>query len=413
LCSIVGMARRSPANALAVTEDALCVGCQQIVGRRLVRLLDDQLAHLAQARAHGNRVLRLDHVVVAHLLAFFNPTIRSLRTIEGAFAQPRVRRAFGTPRIARSTLADAQRLFDPQLLQPLLADLRSRLRTLPRDPRLDALTRQILAVDATFFEVAARIAWAFAHNASARGTVQLCLHFDVLQGAPVGFTLVDGLTNEQAELPAQLQSGCLYLLDRGYQTYEHLSRMVAKGSDFVVRLRKSANFTPVEVRPLSAADRLAGVQRDWLVRATDRHYRFPTSVRLVELSVPGAAEAVRLFTNRLDIPAELIAVLYRHRWQIELFFRWLKCVASFAHFTSESPDGMALQMYIALIATLLIAVETGSRPSKYDLSLMSLAVSGLITLEEARAGAAARRAECTRAAVWQKAYNARRKNAQR
>jgi hypothetical protein len=407
------MARRIPTREPPAAEDTLRVGRQPIVGRRLVRLLDDQLARLAQARGHGNRRLRLDHVVVAHLLAFFNPTLRSLRTIEGAFAQPRIRRAFGSPRIARSTLADAQRLFDPRLLQPLLADLRSRLGTLPRDPRLDALTRQILAVDATFFEVAARIAWAFAHNASARGTVQLCLHFDVLQGVPVGFTLVDGLTHEQAELPATLQAGCLYLLDRGYQTYEHLGQIVAKGSDFVVRLRKSANFTPAEVRPLSAPDRLAGVQRDWLVQPVDRPYRCPGPLRLIELGVPGVADAVRLFTNRLDIPAELIAVLYRHRWQIELFFRWLKCVVGCGHFTSESPDGMALQMYIALIATLLIAVETGSRPSKYDLALMSLAVSGLITLDEARAGAAARRAERARAAAWQKAYNARRKKEKR
>lgn len=408
------MARRARVDEHSDDRDNLRAGRQALVGRRLVRLLDAQLAGLARVRAHGNRVLRMDHVVVAHLLAFFNPTIRSLRTIEGAFDRRPVRKAFGTPRIARSTLSDAQRLFDPQLLQPLLEDLRRRLGTLPRDPRLDGLTRQIVAVDATFFEVAARIAWAFAHNRnSPRGAVQLCLHLDVRQGAPVGFTLVDGLTHEETQLPSKISGGRLYLLDRAYQSYENLKRIVARGSDFVVRVRRSAHFVPRELRPLNGQDRLAGVQHDWLVQPRDRHDRFAAPLRLVEISIVDEPEPVRLLTNRLDIPAEWVAVLYRHRWQIELFFRWLKCVVGLNHFTSESPDGMALQMYIALIATLLLAIETGSRPSKYDLALMSLAVSGLITREEARAGAVARRAERARAAAWQKAYNARRRKLKR
>jgi hypothetical protein len=186
-----------------------------------------------------------------------------------------------------------------------------------------------------------------------------------------------------------------------------------KGSDFVVRVRQSANFTPLDVRPLSARDRLAGVQRDWTVQPSASQYRFETPVRLVQISVPGEAGDVQLLTNRLDIEAELVAVLYRHRWQIELFFRWLKCTVGFEHFTSESADGMSLQLYVAVIATLLIALETGTRPTKYDLALISMACNGLITLEEARAEAAARRAERSRAAAWQKTYNAGRKTAQR
>lgn len=392
--------------------DAVDLGKRQIVGRRLIRLLEDQLGRLHQAETHGNRVLHYDHVVVAHLIAFFNASVDSLRTIEDVFEHPRARRLFKLPRVPRSTLSDAQRLFEPALLQALVDSLAQRVQSLARDARLDELTRQIVAVDATFFEVASRIAWALPHNTTgSRGSVQLCLHLDVLHGAPLGFTLLGGQCSERQELPRALAAGRLYLLDRAYQSYEHLDAIVGVGSDFVVRLRRTANLNILDQRPLTADDRCAGIRHDWVVTPTDRHYRFTVPVRLVEIFVPGQADPVRLLTNRLDLPAELIGVLYRHRWQIELFFRWLKCVVQLQHFVSESPAGMAIQLYVAMIGTLLIALETGTRPSKYDYVQMSLAANGLVTLDEARRVAGKRRAERARAAAWQKQYNARKKAA--
>jgi hypothetical protein len=383
---------------------------QPIFGRRLMRLLEDQLAALANVPTHGNRKLCYDHVVVAHLLAFFNPTVDSLRTIEDVFEHPRIRKNYRVPRVPRSTLSDAHRLFEAALLQPIVDDLRQRLAVTPKDPRLDELTKEIIAVDATFFDVASRIVWALPHNTSSqRGSVQVCMHFDVLHGAPAGFRLVDGRTSERAELPAALQPNRLYLLDRAYQSYDHLNQIMALGSDFVVRLRRTANFTIQDVRPLTAADRLAGIQHDWVVTPTDRHYRLAAPVRLVEIFVVGQEEPVRLLTNRLDLPAEWIGMLYRHRWQIELFFRWLKCVLGLQRFVSESPEGMVLQLYVALIGTLLIALETGTRPTKYDYLQMSLAYQGEVDLQDALRVAARRRAERARDAARQKAYRARKK----
>ena len=89
-------------------------------------------------------------------------------------------------------------MFDLSLLQPLVDDVVRRLGHTPRDPRLDTLTRRIVAVDATVFQVASRIAWAWPHNTtSARGAVQMCLHLDVLSGAPLGFTLIGGQDGQQ------------------------------------------------------------------------------------------------------------------------------------------------------------------------------------------------------------------------
>jgi len=122
----------------------------------------------------------------------------------------------------------------------------------------------------------------------------------------------------------------------------------------------------------------------------------------------GTSSSLTLLTNRLDLPAWMIALIYQHRWQVELFFRWLKCVANFSHFFSESQTGMTLQIYATLIGLLLIAVETKAKPSKYDYALLSVAVMSSEPMDEALAIAAKRRAERARAAEWQRQYNAKR-----
>jgi hypothetical protein len=383
---------------------------EPVVGRRLIRMLEDQLACLHAQPVHGNRTLFADHILVAHLIVFFNPAIASLRTIEDVFEHDQVRRRMRLPRVPKSTLSDAQRVFDLTLLQPLVDDLVGRLDKLPHDSGLDVVTRRITAVDACVFDVAARIAWALPRNThSARGAVQWCLHFDVLHGAPDGFTLIGGQESERTQLPQSLAPNRLYLLDRAYQSYAHLDRIAEMDSDFVVRLRRTARFVAREHRPLSAEDRRAGVRSDSVVTPADRHHRFAVPMRLVELTAPEGGEPVRLLTNRLDLPAALIGLLYRHRWQIELFFRWIKCVTHLKHFFSESPTGMALQLYVAMIGTLLIALETGTRPSKYDFAQMTLVASGMVTLEEAKVVMARRRAERARAAARQAEYRAAKK----
>jgi transposase len=395
----------------------------QLVGRKYLRLIEDQPTRLGELKSHPNRSLFLNHVVVAHLLAFFNPGLRGLRGIEDVFDTPRVRRRLGTPRIPKSTLADAQRLFDAQLLLPLIADLQQRVGVAPHDPRLDEITRKLLAVDGSFFAVAPRIAWALYNKSSLKegakremrpGHVLGHFHFDILHGVPDGATLTDGQTREDQQLRTTLQSGAFYVLDRGYQSYDLLVDILTHESDFVVRLRKTAATTTLESRPLTVADRAAGVVSDTLVRLGETAHARPAlpALRRVEVHAShrdGTPLVLILLTNRMDLPAWMIALIYQHRWQIELFFRWLKCVAGFQHFFSESSAGMTLQVYVAIIATLLIAVEVGSRPSRYDYSLMTFVASGLVPLEEALDVLNKRRTERARAAEWQRGYNARRK----
>ena len=369
-------------------------------------------------------------MVIAHLLAFFNPGLRGLRSIEDVFDSPRLRRSYRSPRIPHSTLADAQRLFDPKLLLPLIRDLRDRIHIRGRRGRcrLDGITEKLLAVDGSFFVVAPRIAWALFNKASRKegkhrdirkGQVRLHLQFDVFDGLPEHASLTEGQGSEVKALMENLRSGALYVLDRGFQTYALPADILAAKSDFVVRLRKSATYEECKILPLTAQDRADGVIQDTAITLGGHPSAGKPLPRLRRVEIrttsrDGQPGAMVLLSNRFDLSASMIAMIYRHRWQVELFFRWLKCVAHFEHFFSESADGMTIQVYVAIIGTLLIALETGARPNQYDYAMMSFVISGAMPLDEALEVMARRRAERARAAEWQRRYNAKkaaRKNA--
>lgn len=397
---------------------------KQLVGRRVLAPLEFWLKHLHNLPTHGNRQLFADHVLVAHLLAFLSPALKSLRRVESVFEHRVARQRFGLPRVPKSTLSDAQAIFDPALLEPILADLRQRVPHLPHDPKLDALLKRLTAVDGSFFTLAPRVWWALytKPHATARqprrpnqhGNVRVDVHFNVLSGLPEQAVLTNGRTPEYETLRTHLQPERFYVLDRAYHAYDVLGAILAVGSDFLVRLRADMKFTLIQEVPLAPAEQLAGVQQVQLVQPLG--WRGcqglgDTPLKLVTLRQADGSP-LRLLTNRTDLDTDLVGLTYRYRWQIELFFRWLKCLVNFNHFFSEQPDGVAVQIGAAVIGTLLIALVIQDRPSSYDWAIMTHVMSGLLPLdEETLRIMAARRAERARAAAWQKEYRARQKNA--
>jgi hypothetical protein len=363
-----------------------------------------------------------DHLLVAHLVAFLSPALKSLRRIQEVFDHRAARRRFGLPRVPKSTLSDAQAIFDATLLQRIVADLRQRVPTLPHDPALDQLLTTLTAVDGSFFQMAPRVVWAVYNKSNAtlrqprsrrqHGNCRVDVHFNVITGVPDQAILSDGRRPEYHTLSEHLLPDRFYLLDRAYHCYQTLADIIGVGSDFLVRLRGDMQFEPIQEHQLSAADRLAEVVSCQTVRVRGGRGESalgPTPLKLVQI-VQDNDTTLRLLTNRLDLSAELIGTLYRRRWQVELFFRWLKCVVNFRHFFSESEAGVALQIGAAVIGTLLIALAIEDRPSSYDWAMMTHVMSGLLPMdEETLEIMARRRAERARAAAWQKAYRARKK----
>jgi hypothetical protein len=367
---------------------------ETVVGGKYVRMLQDHVRGLRAQDAHGNRRLFLDDVVIAYLLAFFNPTLRSLRTIEDFSQTRQAQRHLSLRRLAKSTLSDFNRIADPHLLQPLIQRLAALTGTrgLARQMGLPETLRQVLAVDGSFFAVAADVAWAVRHrnnNGVTRASVRCDLHLDVATWLPEVLDVSGGGISEAAHAAQHVKAGAIHIYDRGIFSFALLQAHETAGSYFVHRLRspgpRSPQFVADEQRPLTPEARAAGVLSDRLGRMAGSQRRPAPDLRLREIVMQSPDEperSIRLLTNLLDLNPLSVGLLYRARWQIELFFRWLKVFANFTHLISESRAGILLNFYVAVLGVMLLYLHSGAKPSKYAFSLLAQVAAGGATLEE-------------------------------
>ena len=384
--------KRKPQKSLAVSRPQWP---EPLLGGKYIRMLERHLHVLRAADTQGNRQLGYEEVLIAHLVAFFNPTLRSLRTLEDFSQTRQAQRSLSGRRLCKSTLADFHRVVEPALLEPLIARLHAaavRRGTTVGRPDLPTTLGQVLAVDGSFFAVAADVAWAVRHRTNKgkrRASVRLDVHLDVTTWLP---EVVDvaGRGQSEAQRAAQhIQPGAIHLYDRGIFSFDLLAAQLTAGAGFVHRVRepgaRSPRFLVEHEQVLGAEDPAAGVVTDSLGHLVgSTHRQAPAEVlREVVIMVPDQpGETVRLLTNLLDLEAWGIGTLYRYRWQVELFFRWLKVYAHFDHLLSESRPGILLSFYVAVIGVLLSYLHTGVQPSKYAFSLLGLVASGAATLED-------------------------------
>jgi hypothetical protein len=191
----------------------------------------------------------------------------------------------------------------------------------------------------------------------------------------------------------------LYVVDRNFLDFAFLGELLARDNDVVLRVRGNAPAVRVlEALPLSADDAAAGVVADERVELSGRGA--PAGVfRRVTIHTTdrkGELEVIRLLTNLTDaraVPARVAGAIYRQRWQIELFFKWLKAFARMDHLLSTSRNGIAFQFYAAVVGVLLMCLRTGRRVSVYARAALGRAARGQCTLDEALAVIARREHE--------------------
>jgi hypothetical protein len=365
----------------------------QITGA-CAKVLQDHLRRLRGICDHFNRVLHFDELLTAHLIGFFDGAVRSLRTLDARSATGQaMQKSLDSLRLARSTISDAMNELPAEALLPLMEELLKRLPNNCSHPDLrDLMTlkKRIIAIDGSYFRIPCDVLWALAHrrsNDKMGRQIRLDLHLDVLRFLPVKVQ-VDGKDrgSESAAFIGTLEAGLIYLADRNFLDFDFLRAVLTIGSDFVTRLKKSGsgpNIQVIQANTLTKQDTDAGVLSDQIVLlpGSPGTPGFPQPMRLVSVWDPVHSQEVRLLTTLLDVDASVIGKLYRHRWSIELFFRWLKCVAKIKHLFSESTNGITMQFYVLIIATLLMHLATGARPSVYTFLLMNSAASGDLVLE--------------------------------
>jgi len=337
----------------------------------------------------GNRQLFFDQYAVLLLLYFFSPIITSLRGLQQASSLDKVQRLFGIRRVSLGSLSEATEVFQAAMLRQIVQELAQRAVPLEHGASAEAL-RDLTAVDGTILRALPKMVWALWKDPEHRAA-KVHLHFDVLKGVPCDATLTPAACSEPAQLQAMLQSGRLYVTDRGYASYELFRNILGAGSSFVGRVQDNTAFGFTEDRPLTDADRAAGVIRDALLFRLGTVYGqnsfyHPLRLVIVRRTKPDhTVEEIWLITDRLDLAAELVALAYRYRWTVELFFRWLKCILGCRHLLCENANGVAIQCYAALIASLLIVLWTGRKPTKRTWEMIQFYLIGWATVEEVQA----------------------------
>jgi len=410
LSYVLGVDTEDPKpNAPAAPEDSSSskLVATDLHGFKFLKRMRRMMAALRPCAAHRNRLLHYDEYATMVLLYFFSPAIESLRDLQQASGFDKVKKALGVRRMSLGSMSESVRVFDPRLLQEVFEGLAAQAPERPSDPRLKDLRQVLTVVDATLLPALPRMTWAVWLGDRGRGA-KAHIQFEVLKGAAVHAEVTPGQGSEVGCLKANLEAGRLYVTDRGYRDSELLERILEAGSSFVSRLPDNARYAVLEDKPLSPEAVKAGVRSDRIVGLGCKASRekFDRPVRLVEVHVPetaprglrtpvkqvsskktyrepaGHAYTLLLVTDRIDLPADVIALIFLHRWKVELFFRLLKSVMGCRHLLSDSFEGVSIQVYSALIATLLLAEYTGVAPRKRAYFIVAMYLQGWVTDEE-------------------------------
>jgi hypothetical protein len=317
------------------------------------------------------------------LFSFINPAITSMNGLCKISHIEKIHRDVCSHSVSPGTFSESQNIFEPEPLKKIVKNLSKKLQPSYGDPRIQRAVKELIATDGTIIKALPRMAWALWQDESNRAG-KLHLQYNIIDQSIVDAVLTDANTCERAVLRNHLKSGALYTADRNYGAdYSFFQIFLVALCDFVIRIKNNAKMTELESFELTEIDRKAGVVWDGIVQLGDQ-WDETQSVRLV--IVKAWNTTLRIVTNRRDLSAELIGLIYLYRWQIEIFFKWIKCNLGLTHLLAESKQGVEIQIYLALIATLLFHIAVGHRPNKREMELIQLFLMNWATLEELQNG---------------------------
>lgn len=341
-------------------------------------------AKLHRTLEDPDRQLTYGRYLKLFLFGLFNPVVETMRGLCEVSALPRVQREVCGIEVKPPRFSEMQRLIDPTLLRFVVQDL---VEDSPScfEPHPDLAHLNVIAQDGSVWSALPRMAWAeygVGRDGEATG-VRLHLRFNIVKGLPEDATVERGKSCERQALRQMCEPGQVNVGDRFYgEDYRLFSYVQNAGSFFVFRLRDNAVINVEQEIPLTAEDKAAGVVRHvWATLGATEALR---SMRLRVIEIRAKDQHLLLVTN-LSIdkaPAALVGLIYHKRWEIELFFRWIKCILGCRHFFAESPEGAAIQLYLALIASVLLMYYTGLRPNKRAMELIRMYLMGWATAEE-------------------------------
>ena len=258
--------------------------------------------------------------------------------------------------IAHSTLADANRSRDWRIYHDLAQSLIARARRLYANESFGVeLEQTVYALDSTTIDLCLSL-FPWARFRSTKAAVKLHTLLDLRGPIPTMISISEGKKADVNILDELiLEPGAFYVMDRGYVDFARLHRFVLAGAFFVTRAKEGLRVSRLESRPV---DENTGVRSDQVVWLTliksVEHY--PDRLRRISYRDPATGQALVFLTNNFDLPALTIALLYKSRWRVELFFKWIKQNLRIKHFFGTSDNAVKTQVWIAICVYVLVAI---------------------------------------------------------
>jgi hypothetical protein len=352
------------------------------------------LRRIAERYGGNHRVRRLtvsDHFVV---MAFAQLTYReSLRDIEaclGAMSDKLYHSGLRCGPVARATLADANERRDWRIYADFGYTLISEARRLyAGEPWALELDQTVYALDATIIDLCLSV-FPWAHFRSAKGGIKLHVLLDVATSIPAFVCMTHAKTADESVLDLMLpEPGAIYVMDRGYIDYARLYQLHQSHASFIVRGRKNLRFTRRYSRPV---DRSIGLLCDQTI-ILDRYTsgkRYLEPLRRIRYRDPTTEKLFVFLTNNFTLPAYTVTELYRQRWQVELFFKWIKQHLRIKRFYGTTPNAVQVQIWTAISVYVLVAIvrkRLGIERDLYTLlQILSLTLFEKLPLAQALSG---------------------------
>jgi len=270
--------------------------------------------------------------------------------------------------VAHSTLADANATRDWRILADLAQRLIARARRLYADESLGGeLNQTVYGLDSTTIDLCLSL-FPWARFRSTIAAVILHTLLDLRGPIPTMISISDGKQADVSILDELVpEPGAFYVMDRGYLALERLYRFVLVGAFFVTRTKAGVLLNRLASRPV---DRPSGIRSDHIVRlrsqTSAKHY--PDRLRRVAFRDAENGKVLVFLTNNFDLPAETIARLYKLRWRVELFFKWIKQNLRIKHFFGTSDTAVRTQVWIAICVYVLVAIIRKELRLKLSLS---------------------------------------------
>ena len=316
------------------------------------------------------------------LFGLLNPVVQTMRGLCAASHLARVQQEVCSRSVSLGSFSEAQHLIGPAVLEKVFQDLAREL------PGRDGSKRQWLIQDSSLFNALPRMHWALWRRQGTRQSqVRLHLSLSAADESPVRAQITAGRGCERAAWERQARPGDAFIADRYYsENYSLLRRLDQTRVAFVVRLRETAVTRALEELPCTPEDAKAQVIDDaWVELGCKTRYK-TGGLRLVRVNAE--KEVLYLLTNLgpEELSAREVALLYKERWKVELFFRWIKYIMGCRHWLAESAAGAEMELHLALIAGLLLHLRSGQRPNRRLMELLQFYTMGLASAEELEAG---------------------------